>query len=97
MAAPAIAPVLGGIISEYLGWRWIFWFLTIITVVFLVPFLIIFPETGLNVAGNGLIPPQGWTMSVLNYIQSRKIERSDELNRTVSRQEKKAAQAELAR
>ncbi|KAI7649026.1 MFS general substrate transporter, partial [Hortaea werneckii] len=27
MVAPALAPVLGGIFSEFLGWRWIFWFL----------------------------------------------------------------------
>ena len=66
MAAPAIAPVVGGIISLFLGWRWIFWFLTILAVAYLIPFIIIFPETGRNVVGNGSIPPQGWNMSVLN-------------------------------
>lgn len=36
-------------------------------------------------------------MSLLNYLKTRKIEINDGLNRTVSRQERKAAQAELAR
>ena len=97
MAAPAIAPVLGGILSQFLGWRWLFWFLTILAVTYLIPLMITFPETGRNVVGNGSIPPQGWNMSVLNYIQTRKIENSDELSRTASRVEKKAAQARLAR
>ncbi len=97
MVAPAIAPVLGGILTHFLGWRWLFWFLTILAVVFLIPLALTFPETGRNVVGNGSIPPQGWNMSLLNYLQTRRIERSDTLNRTQSRQEKKAAQAELAR
>ena len=56
-----------------------------------------FPETGRNVVGNGSIPPQGWNISLLNYLKTRKIENDDVLNRTVSRQEKRAKQAELAR
>ena len=96
MAAPALSPVLGGILAQFLGWRSIFWFLTIFAGVFLIPFLITFPETGRNVVGNGSIPPQGWNMSVLNYLHSRKIEHSDALSHTVSRQEKKKAKADLA-
>ncbi|KAF6224929.1 hypothetical protein HO133_010123 [Letharia lupina] len=97
MAAPALAPVIGGILTQFLGWRWLFWFLTILAVVYLIPLLITFPETGRNVVGNGSIPPPGWNMSLLNYLKTRKIEHNDALNRTVSRQEMKAAQAELAR
>lgn len=97
MAAPALAPVIGGILTQFLGWRWLFWFLTILAVVYLIPLLITFPETGRNVVGNGSIPPPGWNMSLLNYLKARKIEHNDALNRTVSRQEMKAAQAELAR
>lgn len=97
MAAPALAPVIGGILTQFLGWRWLFWFLTILAVVYMIPLLITFPETGRNVVGNGSIPPQGWNMSMLNYLKTRKIEHDDALNRTVSRQEMKAAQAELAR
>ena len=32
--------------AQFLGWRAIFWFLTIMAVVFLVPFVMFFPETG---------------------------------------------------
>lgn len=32
--------------AQFLGWRAIFWFLTIIAVIFLVPFVMFFPETG---------------------------------------------------
>jgi hypothetical protein len=32
--------------AQFLGWRAIFWFLTILAVAFLVPFVILFPETG---------------------------------------------------
>lgn len=73
------------------------WFLTISAVVFLIPLALTFPETGFNVVGNGSLPPQSWNMSLLNYLHNRSIEYIDVLSRTQSRQEKKAAQAEIAR
>ncbi|KJY00824.1 MFS transporter like protein [Zymoseptoria brevis] len=72
MIAPALAPVLGGLFTEFLGWRWIFWFLVILTCAVLVPLVMIFPETGRNVVGNGSIAPQGWNMSLLNYLQVKR-------------------------
>lgn len=96
MAAPAIAPVLGGILSQFLGWRSLFWFLTILAAVYLILSGISFPETGRNVVGDGSIPPQGWNMSLLNYMEIRKMNRNESLSRTVSALAKKAAQAELA-
>ncbi|KAI9760273.1 MAG: hypothetical protein M4579_001787 [Chaenotheca gracillima] len=95
MLGPAFAPVLGGILAEFLGWRSIFWFLTIAGGVYMVPLLISFPETGRNVVGNGSIPPQGWNMSLLNYLELRKS-RADGLDRTVSREENRRMQSELA-
>ena len=96
MAAPAIAPIIGGILTQFLGWRWIFWFLTILAVVFLIPFVITFPETGRNVVGNGSVPPPLVNMSLLNYLTARRIERDDILSRTESRQAQRAKQQELA-
>ncbi|KAL2036526.1 hypothetical protein N7G274_010756 [Stereocaulon virgatum] len=96
MAAPAIAPVIGGIITQFLGWRWLFWFLTMLAVVYLIPLAILFPETGRNVVGNGSIPPPAWNMSMLNYLKTRRNEYRDSSSRTASCQERKAAQAELA-
>ncbi|KAJ9635858.1 hypothetical protein H2199_008211 [Coniosporium tulheliwenetii] len=94
MIAPAIGPVIGGLLAQFLGWRSIFWFLTILAVVYLVPFLIIFPETGRNVVGNGSIPPQGWNLSLINYLESRKAAKAeDELTRGT----RKEAKAPLAK
>lgn len=42
--APALAPVLGGILTEFLGWRSTFWFLVIAAGVFLVVYVPFVPE-----------------------------------------------------
>lgn len=42
--APALAPVLGGILAQYLGWRSTFWFLVIGAGVFLIVYLPLVPE-----------------------------------------------------
>ena len=100
MIAPALAPVIGGLLAQFLGWRSIFWFLTIMVGVYLCLFLVAFPETARNVVGNGSIPPQSYNMSLLNYLslrKARKAKTSDGLTRTVSRQEQRAAQEELAK
>lgn len=98
MVAPAIAPVLGGIFAQFLGWRWIFWFLVIAAGVFVIPLALTFPETGRNVVGNGSIPPQGWNMSLLNYLHVRKDAReAPPLQRTTSRDSQRTAQLALAR
>ena len=57
---------------------------------YLIPLAITFPETGRNVVGNGSIPPQGWNMSLLNYLKVRKI------RRTTNRQENREAPTALA-
>jgi multidrug resistance protein len=44
MFAPALAPVLGGILTEFLGWRSTFWFLVIGAGVFLVVYVLFVPE-----------------------------------------------------
>jgi multidrug resistance protein len=42
--APALAPVLGGILTQYLGWRSTFWFLVISACVFLLIYIPFVPE-----------------------------------------------------
>lgn len=68
---PAISPVLGGILAQYLGWRAIFWFCLIFTGVWLVPYVLFIPETCRKVVGNGSIPPQGWNRTLFDLIRPR--------------------------
>jgi predicted MFS family arabinose efflux permease len=64
--------VIGGILTEFLGWRSIFWFLTIYCGLLLVLFIIVFPETCRSVVGNGSIPSQKWNVSLLTYLALKK-------------------------
>lgn len=98
MIAPALAPIIGGLLAQFLGWRSIFWFLVIMAVAYLVPFLIAFPETARNVVGNGSVPPQGWNMSLLNYFEIRKARKSENgLARPSSHHSYRAEQEALAK
>ncbi|ORY10781.1 putative MFS transporter [Clohesyomyces aquaticus] len=66
--APALGPTIGGLLAQYLGWRSIFWFLTIISGVYLVVYALFMPETSRKVVGDGSIPPIDWyTMSPYQY------------------------------
>ena len=53
MLAPCIGPALGGVLSENLGWRSIFWFLTIFSAACLAMILFFLPETLRFLVGNG--------------------------------------------
>lgn len=55
--APALGPVIGGLISQFLGWRWIFWFLTILGGVIFVLYALFMPETCRSIVGDGSIRP----------------------------------------
>lgn len=55
--APALGPVIGGLLSQLLGWRSIFWFLTILAGIALVLIGLFFPETCRLIVGDGSITP----------------------------------------
>ena len=57
IVGPILGPILGGVISQYAGWHWIFWFLTILSAAYFIPFLLFFPETCRKVVGDGSIYP----------------------------------------
>ncbi|KAL6715294.1 hypothetical protein ACLMJK_007559 [Lecanora helva] len=69
---PTLGPSLGGLLSEYLGWRSIFWFLAVSAATVFIPMLLFYPETCRNVVGNGSIPPPRWNRSCLNYYRNVK-------------------------
>ncbi|KAI1027847.1 hypothetical protein LB503_011867, partial [Fusarium chuoi] len=71
---PALGPVIGGLLDHYLGWRSIFWFLTIFSAALFLVIFIFLPETCRNVFGNGGITPPCWNMSLIGYLKQRKQE-----------------------
>ncbi|KAE9375365.1 MFS multidrug transporter-like protein [Stipitochalara longipes BDJ] len=70
--APSLGPILGGIIAQYAGWKWIFWFLAILGGVFFVPMLLFMPETCRLIVGDGSVPPPKWNRSLTNYLNERR-------------------------
>lgn len=68
---PMIAPVLGGVIGQYAGWHWIFWFLIIFSAVVFIPLILFMPETCRNVVDNGSIPPPFFSQNITDTIRHR--------------------------
>jgi multidrug resistance protein len=57
----AIGPVIGGVLAGSLGWRAIFWFLTIYCGIFLFLLFLLLPETLRAIVANGSqLPPSLW-------------------------------------
>ena len=57
MFAPALAPVIGGILTQYLGWRSTFWFLIIAAGIFLLIYVPFLPEVSVKLCGNFCVRP----------------------------------------
>ncbi|KAI0382010.1 MFS general substrate transporter [Hypomontagnella monticulosa] len=67
LLAPAIGPVLGGVLSQEIGWRFIFWLLAIMAGVMLTLHALFLPETCREIVGDGSIRPHpfyrtGWQL-----------------------------------
>ena len=68
---PSLGPVIGGALTDSLGWRSIFWFLTICGAVTLVFFVLFFPETCRPIVGDGSIRPPKTNETVWHLIKDR--------------------------
>ncbi|KAI1848809.1 hypothetical protein JX266_005237 [Neoarthrinium moseri] len=53
----AVGPIIGGALAGSLGWRAIFWFLTIYCAAFLLVMVVLLPETLRSIVGNGSRTP----------------------------------------
>lgn len=68
---PVLGPLIGGPLSAYAGWRWIFWLLAIVGGFFLLAVLLLLPETARSVVGNGSIAPTGMNKPLLPYLSPK--------------------------
>jgi MFS family permease len=72
MLGPSISPIIGGLISQYLEWHWIFWFLLIFSGVFFVLLFLFLPETCRKVVADGSVPPPALNWSLTDAIRYRR-------------------------
>jgi multidrug resistance protein len=68
----ALGPVIGGVLADRLGWRSVFWFLTIYGGVCMLVIILVLPETLRSMVGNGTRQPPAYARSPLAVYQRKK-------------------------
>ncbi|TGO89272.1 hypothetical protein BPOR_0117g00200 [Botrytis porri] len=64
---PIVAPIIGGILGQYAGWNWIFWFPLNYSCVVFIPLIFFLPETSRNLVDDGSIPPPFLHMNITDH------------------------------
>jgi MFS family permease len=85
--APALGPIIGGLLAQYAGWHWIFGFLAIAATTFFIPFFLFFPETCRVIVGNGSIPPPRLNQSLPTYLLEKQKRKEGDIAVFVRRDE----------
>ncbi|KAL8643679.1 MAG: hypothetical protein Q9226_008192 [Calogaya cf. arnoldii] len=80
-----MGPILGGVIGATIGWRWIFWFLSIVSGLCLLLIILTLPETARNIVGNGSIVPSPLYRLPITDIMGNSQVRTDGPNSEVAR------------
>lgn len=75
--AVSFGPVIGGGIGYAAGWRWIFWFLVILSGSHFLVMLLFFPETHRNIVGNGSGTPKGIYWSFFTLFQKAELKKGN--------------------
>jgi multidrug resistance protein len=94
LLGPALAPTIGGLLAQYLGWHSLFWFLVICGGIYLIVYLFFVPETARNIVGDGSLPDMRWSRRLIIYVHRRK---SKVNNGLYPQGEKEPAVKELAK
>jgi MFS family permease len=94
--APTLAPFLGGVLSQYAGWRWIFWFLVIFAMAFFTPFLLFFPETCRKIVDDGSIPPPPLNHNVFTALREHRLKKAGDSSAYFAERDRRAKERHIS-
>jgi multidrug resistance protein len=75
-SAPALGPVIGGVLADRVGWPWIFVFLAAFSGLLLLLLALFLYETARSIVGNGSIPASRLNVPLLELMRRRHAQES---------------------